>query len=137
MNEKTRKWAAATIGATGIIHLVLAPEQISQKAYVGVLFVVGAVACGYVAAKLWTGRETTGVWLLGTAAAACMFIGFVLSRTVGLPGFKESEWELSGIVTLVLDAGFIGAAVAALSRSPQPVRAGQTARSGSASTAVR
>src|SRR5436190_9013928 len=63
MNEKTRKWAAATIGATGLIHLVLAPEQISQKAYVGVLFVVGAVACGYVAAKLWTGRETTGVWL--------------------------------------------------------------------------
>jgi hypothetical protein len=35
-----------------------------------------------------------------------MGIAFVLSRTTGLPGFKESGWELSGVVTLVLEAGF-------------------------------
>lgn len=46
---------------------------------------------------------------------AGMGIGFVLSRTVGLPGFHESEWELSGLLCLVLQAGFVGAALHALS----------------------
>jgi hypothetical protein len=36
-----------------------------------------------------------------------MFAGFILSRTVGLPNFKESEWELPGIVSLLLEAGYI------------------------------
>jgi len=31
----------------------------------------------------------------------------VLSRTVGLPGFKEHEWELLGIVSLVVGGGFL------------------------------
>jgi hypothetical protein len=31
----------------------------------------------------------------------------VLSRTVGLPGFKEHEWELLGIVSLVVEGGFL------------------------------
>jgi hypothetical protein len=137
MNEKTRKFAAAAIGVTGLIHLVLAPEYFGEQAYLGVAFLAGAAVCGYVATKLWTGRETTTDWLLGAATAAGMFAGFVLSRTVGLPGFHESEWELSGLVTLVLEAGFIGAAVTALNRSPQPARAGRTARTGSASSAVR
>src|SRR4051812_32679784 len=86
----------------------------SEQAYIGVLFVAGAVVCGYVAAKLWTGRDVAADWMLGALTAAGMFVGFVLSRTVGLPGFHESEWELSGIVAMILEAGFVGAAVAAL-----------------------
>ena len=45
---------------------------------------------------------------------AGMGIGFVLSRTTGLPGLHESEWELSGVVSLALEAGFIAAAIPAL-----------------------
>jgi hypothetical protein len=137
MNAMTTKLAAAAIGATGLIHLVLAPDQFSEKAYVGVLFLVGAAACGYVAAKLLARKDTTFDWLLGIAAAVGMFAGYILSRTVGLPGFHEPEWEIWGLITLVLEAGFVGAAVAALSRSSRPVRAERTPRSGSASTAAR
>jgi hypothetical protein len=43
-----------------------------------------------------------------------MALGFVLSRTAGLPGFHESEWELSGLLSLLLEAGVVVAAVAAL-----------------------
>ena len=132
ISTKTRKWAAAAIGGTGLIHLVLAPEYFNSQPYVGVLFLGGAAACGYVAAKLWRGRDIARDWLLGTATAVGMFAGFVLSRTVGLPGFHESEWELSGIVSMLLEAGFVGAAVAALSRSPRAFRGGQIATSGSA-----
>jgi hypothetical protein len=47
-----------------------------------------------------------------------------LSRTTGLPGFHESEWELSGVVALALEAGFVAAVVAALA----PAGAGPHAR---------
>ena len=134
MNPKTRKWAAAAIGGTGLIHLLLAPEYFGEQAYVGVLFLGGAAVCGYVAGKIWTGREVAFDWLLGAATAAGMFIGFVLSRTVGLPGFHESEWDLSGIVSMLLEAGFVGAAVAALSRSPRSTRERRIATSGSAAS---
>lgn len=64
-----------------------------------------------------------------TVIAAGMGVGFVLSRTVGLPGFHESEWELSGLVSLLLEAGFLAAALA-WARTVLP------ARDGSASTAT-
>jgi hypothetical protein len=130
--KSIQKWAAAAIGGTGLIHLVLAPEYFGEQAYVGVLFLGAAAVCGYVAAKLWTGRDTALDWVLGAATAAGMFVGFVLSRTVGLPGFRESEWELSGLISMLLEAGFVGAALAALSRSPRSARSGRIATSGSA-----
>ena len=52
---------------------------------------------------------------------AAMGIAFVLSRTTGLPGFKESAWELSGIVALILEAGFVAVAIPALSPGRQTV----------------
>src|SRR4051812_30787370 len=71
-STKTKKWAAAGIATVGVIHLVLAPEYFSEQAYIGVLFVAGAVVCGYVAAKLWTGREVARDWTLGALTAAGM-----------------------------------------------------------------
>jgi hypothetical protein len=38
----------------------------------------------------------------------------VLSRTTGLPGFHESDWELSGLISLVLELGFVAVAVRGL-----------------------
>lgn len=43
-----------------------------------------------------------------------MAVGFILSRTVGLPGFHESEWELSGLISVLLEIGVVGLAAAAL-----------------------
>jgi hypothetical protein len=110
-----RKLAAAALAANGIIHLVLSPEYFSEQTYIGVLFVAGGVFLIVLAVALWV-RDNVPSWLLGALTMAGMGIAFVLSRTTGLPGFKESEWELSGIVTLVLEAGFVTAAIAALSR---------------------
>jgi hypothetical protein len=123
-----RKLAAAALAANGIIHLVLSPEYFSEQTYIGVLFVAGGLFLGALAVALWM-RDNVPSWFLGALTMAAMGISFVLSRTIGLPGFKESEWELSGIVTLVLEAGFIAAAVAALSRG------GATARTAPAAAA--
>ncbi|HEX4717931.1 MAG TPA: hypothetical protein VH300_05330 [Thermoleophilaceae bacterium] len=117
-NEQSiRRVAAIAIAIVGVIHLLLAPQQVDAKAYVGVLFIVGGLAALYVAVRLWMAPDRFA-WTLGAVVSACMFVGFILSRTTGLPGFKEEEWELSGIVTLILEAGFIAAWIAALRARP-------------------
>ena len=108
----TRIGAAAMAGIAAI-HLLLAPEYLGEQTYVGVLFLLGAGAGGLVAVRLWRGGDAAS-WALGVAIAAGMAVGLVLSRTVGLPGFHESEWEFSGLVSLVLEATFVGTAMAAL-----------------------
>jgi hypothetical protein len=109
----TRKIAAAALAANGVIHLILSPEYLSEQTYVGALFIAGGVFLCGLAVALWR-ADNVPSWLLGALTMAGMGIAFVLSRTTGLPGFKESEWELSGIVTLVLEAGFIALAIPAL-----------------------
>jgi hypothetical protein len=109
-----RKLSAAALAAVGVIHLVLSPEYLGEQTYIGALFIAGGLFLCALAVALWR-ADNVPSWLLGALTMAGMGIAFVLSRTTGLPGFKESEWELSGIVTLVLEAGFVAAAIAALS----------------------
>jgi hypothetical protein len=109
----TRKLAAAALAVVGVIHLILSPEYMSEQTYIGVLFIAGGLFLCGLAIALWR-VDNVPSWLLGALTMAGMGIAFVLSRTTGLPGFKESEWELSGIVALVLEAGFVAVAIPAL-----------------------
>lgn len=106
---------AASMAGIAAIHLLLAPEYFGEQAYVGVLFLLGAVAGTLVALRLWRGGDAAS-WALGVAISVGMGAGFVLSRTVGLPGFHEGEWELSGMVSLLLETVFVGAAAVATLR---------------------
>lgn len=112
--------AAGALGLTGILHLILAPEYLGEQAYIGVLFIAGGLASIGLAAWLWR-RATPVAWLGSALVAAGMAVGFILSRTVGLPGFHESEWELSGIVSVMLEIAVVACAVMATSRQPRNV----------------
>jgi hypothetical protein len=116
-----RKLAAAALAANGIIHLLLSPEYLSEQTYVGALFIAGGLFLCAVAVALWR-ADNVPSWFLGALTMAGMGIAFVLSRTTGLPSFKESGWDGLGIVTLVLEAGFVAAAIAALSRGGAAAR---------------
>lgn len=110
VRTQIRRLAAALLAATGALHLVLAPEYLQEKTYIGALFILGGLTALVVAARLWT-RHDRQAWALGALIAAGMAIGFILSRSVGLPGFHESDWELSGMISVLLEAGFLGALV--------------------------
>lgn len=105
---------AALIGLTGLIHLVDAPEYFEQVSYLGVLFALNFVASAVIAGLLWR-RGDRAAWILGVLVAAGSIVGFVASRTVGLPGFFEAEWELLGVLSMFIEAAFIGVAALALS----------------------
>lgn len=107
VHTQIRRTGAALLAATGALHLVLAPEYLGEKAYIGALFILGGLASLAVAARLWK-HDDRLAWALGGLMAAGMAVGFVLSRSIGLPGFHPTDWELSGIVSVLLEAGFIG-----------------------------
>jgi peptidoglycan/LPS O-acetylase OafA/YrhL len=113
ISSTTRKLAAAALAVVGVIHLILSPEYLSEQTYIGALFIAGGLFMCALAIALWR-ADNVPSWLLGALTIAGMGIGFVLSRTTGLPGLHESEWELSGIVCLVLEAAFVAVAIAAL-----------------------
>jgi hypothetical protein len=108
VRTQIRRLAAALLAATGALHLLLAPEYLQEKAYIGALFVLGGLASLAVAARLWT-RNDGRAWALGALMAVGMAAGFILSRSIGLPGFHETDWELSGVVSVLLELGFVAA----------------------------
>jgi FtsH-binding integral membrane protein len=123
MSITARRLAAAAIAAAGLIHLLLAYEYLEEKPYLGVLFVISVPLCAWVAARLWRRNDSTA-WTLVAVVALGMAVGFVLSRTVGLPDFHEEEWEASGIASLVVELGFVLLAAWAMT-APRSGRLGE------------
>jgi hypothetical protein len=110
------------IVVVGLIHLINSPGDLQEGAYTGVLYLdnfVGALAAvGIYRGKGWG-------WALGLLVAAGAFAGYVISRTVGLPGLPvEEEWlEPLGVLSLVVEALFVGVFVAVLARPEEESRA--------------
>lgn len=117
------RWAAITMVALEIgIHAYLAPSHLEEKLYVGVLFVAADVLLAGVLLSLLTGLARPAGWLLGAGVCAGMFVGFVLSRTTGLPGYHET-WSSDhwlGVASLPPELVFVVCAVYAvrLRRAP-------------------
>ena len=123
MNDLTgRRLAAGMLALTGVLHLALSPEYLGEQAYIGVLFILGGIATLALAAWLWNSSQPVA-WLGAAVVCAGMAVGFILSRTTGLPGFHEAEWELSGILSVLLEVGVIGLAALALGSGRQTTAA--------------
>ena len=112
-----RKGVAAALAATGVLHLALAPEYLSEQLYVGILFIGGGLASIALASVIWL-RDEARALAAGAVLAAAMAVGFVLSRTVGLPGLHESEWEASGLLSLLLEGSVVAGAWQLLRGTP-------------------
>jgi len=115
-----RKGVAAALAATGALHLILAPEYLSEQAYIGILFILGGLTSLGLASVIWL-RNDARALALGALVAVGMAVGFVLSRTTGLPGFHEAEWEASGLISVLLEA-FVAFGAAQLLRGPSTER---------------
>lgn len=105
---KVRRLGAGLLAATGLLHLVLVPEHLEEAAYIGVLFVLGGLAAPVIATGPWqTGKRLA--WTGGALIAAGMAAGFAVSRSIGLPGFRETDLEFAGLVFALIELGFLGA----------------------------
>lgn len=118
--------------ALAAIHLVEMPEDFEEMPYLGVLFGVGGVLLVAAAVGLVRRSSSRVAWATGLLTAVGMFVGYCVSRTVGLPGMDPEPWgEPLGVLALVLEVVFVVAAAAAImahSRSRQDNEAHRTAR---------
>lgn len=125
--------AISLILVVGLIHLIDAPEDLEEAPYQGYLFLANFV--GALVAAFGIGRGRRWGWGLGALIAVGAFVGYVISRTVGLPGLPvEEEWlEPLGLLSLVVESLFIGLCLAIFAR-PRPVNETGIARASSSST---
>jgi hypothetical protein len=101
--------AVLAIVATGLLHLGTARDAFGEATYKGLLFVANGVGALVAALGVYRDRPTWG-WLLGALVAGGAFVGYVLSRTVGLPGLpaEPDAWlEPLGVASLVAEVAFL------------------------------
>ena len=124
------KWAGiALILLVGLIHLVDASDSMAESAAKGISFYLNAAAAGAAAAGIYKARMSWG-WGLGTLVAGGAFVGYIVSRTVGIFDLPPDVWmEPLGILSLVAEGLFVVLfAYAALGRKIHPAAPAPAAR---------
>jgi hypothetical protein len=122
--SKSLVWAGILlILITGLIHLVDAPDSYEEVAYKGVLFYLNGAGALLAAVGIYRGARGWG-WSLGALIAFGSIVGYILSRTVGLPMLEvEDEWlEPLGVIALAVEALFMALYLYVITR-PVEVRA--------------
>ncbi len=137
--SKTLVWAGILlILATGLIHLIDAPDSYVEAAYKGILFYSNGAGALLAAIGIYRGRRSWG-WSLGALIAFGSIVGYIISRTVGLPMLEvEDVWlEPLGATSLLVEALFVALYLYVITRPVvvQPPALGHTiTRSQSASS---
>jgi hypothetical protein len=122
-NIVLRSLGVAALLVTALIHAKEAGEKLDEVRYLGIGYLLLIGAAG-IAAGLLVANDRRG-WLLGGLACAATLIGYVLSRTTGLPlssddigNWSESIAIAAGLSEIVV---VVGAALAYLGSTPKQV----------------
>lgn len=116
-----RRAAAAALAGFAFIHLRLAPGDYREHHWMGLSFAVGGMLAILAAAYLLV-RNDSRVFTASAVLMAGFFVGFVLTRTTGLFGVHEEEWETLGLISMAFEAGVVGLFAAALVRRADSAR---------------
>lgn len=105
-----------------LIHLIDSPEDLEEGSYLGFLFLANFLGALAAAVGIYRGKRWG--WALGFLVAGGAFAGYVISRTLGLPGLPvETEWlEPLGVLSLIVEGMFVGLCLAILARPNEEIR---------------
>jgi len=128
-----RSTGIAILLLIGADHVAAFPSHFGASAYIGALFLALSVAC--VALCVGIMRRLAFAWYAGALIQVTAIALFVLSRTTGLPGYRDDDWldPLAGVplgaIALATEAGFLAILIAALAAGEIPAadRPGQEA----------
>ena len=106
-------WAGiGLILASGAIHALGTQEMLGEVQYMGILFALSVIGAIVAAFGIWRG-ERWG-WRLGLLVAGGSIVAYLITRTVGFPGFRENSWEEFsepvGVLSLIVEGMFVATA---------------------------
>jgi hypothetical protein len=91
----------------GLIYLVTASEHFEEATYLDLLFLANFAGAAVTAYDIYEGLGWG--WTLGALVASGAFVGYVVSRTTGVPGMGvDKRLELLGILSLLVERLFVG-----------------------------
>ena len=102
----SRTAAIAGLAGIALIHVLQSPEAFEETLYLGLLFIGATVVAVALAAALTLGSDR-GVWTATATLPALILLGYVLSRTTGLPDATNDvgEWdEPLGLASMVVES---------------------------------
>jgi len=107
-SEKLVGAGISLIVIVGLIHLINSPGDLEEGSYTGLLYLANFFGATLAAIGIYRGRSWG--WGLGALVSVGAFAGYVISRTIGLPGLAvEEEWlEPLGLLSLLVEALFVG-----------------------------
>lgn len=108
----------AGLGAVIAIHTTELSGKVEETAYLGFGYVL-LIAASIISIVLLAQRDLRG-WILGGLTAGATFLGYVLTRTTGLPNAHGDvgNWgETIGVWSLVAEALVVLLAIFAVTRS--------------------
>jgi lipopolysaccharide export LptBFGC system permease protein LptF len=101
----------ALLTTTAAIHIAELSGKIEETAYLGAGY-IALIAASMIAVVMIATHDRRG-WALGALACAATIIGFVLTRTTGLPAAHGDvgNWsETIAVWSLVAEGGFLAVA---------------------------
>jgi hypothetical protein len=123
-----------------LIHILQLPDAFAAIGYLGALFIAAVAAC-LVLAAVMTRTSDDLVWGAAGGLAGLILLGYVLSRSVGLPGFTDDmgEWsEPLGLASMVAEGLLVAVTGAVLvSRHPMGRAAAAPADTATGGAAMR
>ena len=105
VNDAVARTAAiASLGGIALVHALQSPEAFEETTYLGILF-IGAIVASLALAAILTRTSDQRTWSAAGALPALILLGYLLTRTSGLPGATSDvgEWTeplaLASLVT--------------------------------------
>lgn len=118
-----RSIAVPTLLGIAYVHVMDLPDKLEEAPYMAALFIGLIAICVVLAAALLCCGVERGrlAWFAALVIAPATIIGFVLSRTVGLPELADhvGKWDALGLASLILEGVLILLALVALASGPR------------------
>ena len=107
MKSRTLQWLGiGLLILIAVIHLYMAPAEYEESALLGYLFAANFFAA--LVAAVGIRRQATWGWVLGFWVAGGAIAGYIVTRTVGMPGMEPEEWLYPiGVLATALEFAFV------------------------------
>ena len=129
-----RTVAIGGLVSIALIHILQLPDAFAEIGYLGALFIAAIVGSLLVAAAL-TRTSDDRAWAAAGGLAGLILLGYVISRSIGLPGFTDDmgEWaETPGLASMVVEGAVVFVTAAVLATRHYPMRHAAAAPAASA-----